>query len=170
MASLETILDYSDEDELKTIPADLSKLSNVKDKFVKKTVYNKMIIKVNAIGTKTPSITGFVSKTHNDSDRQGLENKIEDVDKKILNNSWQVKKADYYTKITETKNKIPNFTGLVTAAALNAKATEIGSKILDTSTLVKKTMFVIKENTTRVVATHQNNVLLLWHAILNCIS
>ena len=170
MASLETILDYSDEDELKTIPADLSKLSNVKDKFVKKTVYNKMIIKVNAIGTKKPSITGFVSKTHNDSDRQGLENKIEDVDKKILNNSWQVKKADYYTKITETKNKIPNFTGLVTAAALNAKATEIGSKILDTSTLVKKTMFVIKENTTRVVATHQNNVLLLWHAILNCIS
>ena len=170
MASLETILDYSDEDELKTIPADLSKLSNVKDKFVKKTVYNKMIIKVNAIGTKTPSIAGFVSKTHNDSDRQGLENKIEDVDKKILNNSWQVKKADYYTKITETKNKIPNFTGLVTAAALNAKATEIGSKILDTSTLVKKTMFVIKENTTRVVATHQNNVLLLWHAILNCIS
>lgn len=127
MASLETILDYSDEDELKTIPADLSKLSNVKDKFVKKTVYNKMIIKVNAIGTKTPSITGFVSKTHNDSDRQGLENKIEDVDKKILNISELLKRTDYITNIMQTENKVPSVTRLVTIAALNAKAIEIKS-------------------------------------------
>lgn len=124
---METILDYSDEDELKTIPADLSKLSNVKDKFVKKTVYNKMIIKVNAIGTKTPSITGFVSKTHNDSDRQGLENKIEDVDKKILNISELLKRTDYITNIMQTENKVPSVTRLVTIAALNAKAIEIKS-------------------------------------------
>ena len=56
---------------------------------------------------------------------QDLEKKIEDVDKKILNTSehW----TDYITNITQTENKVPSVTRLVTIAALNTKATEINS-------------------------------------------
>ena len=58
---------------------------------------------------------------------QGLEKKIEDDDKKILNTSELVKRTDYITNITQTDNKVPSITRLVTVAALNTKATEIKS-------------------------------------------
>ena len=58
---------------------------------------------------------------------QGLEKKIEDVDKKILNISELLKTTDYITNIMQTENKVPSVTRLVTIAALNAKAIEIKS-------------------------------------------
>ena len=58
---------------------------------------------------------------------QGLEKKIEDDDKKILNTSELVKRTDYITNITQTDNKVPSITRLVTVAAFNTKATEIKS-------------------------------------------
>ena len=58
---------------------------------------------------------------------QGLEKKIEDDDKKILNTSDLVKRTDYITNITQTDNKVPSITRIVTVAALNTKATEIKS-------------------------------------------
>lgn len=56
---------------------------------------------------------------------QGLEKKTGDVDKKILNTSehW----TDYITNITQTENKVPSVTRLVTISALNTKATGIKS-------------------------------------------
>ena len=51
-------------DKLKTVPADLSMLSNVVDNDVfKKTVYNQVLSKVNAIHTKKPSNSGLITKT-----------------------------------------------------------------------------------------------------------
>ena len=58
---------------------------------------------------------------------QCLERKTEDDDKKILNTSELVKRTDYITNITQTDNKVPSVTRLVTVAALNTKATEIKS-------------------------------------------
>lgn len=58
---------------------------------------------------------------------QGLEKKIEDVDKKILNISELLKRTDYITNIMQTENRVPSVTRLVTIAALNAKAIEIKS-------------------------------------------
>ena len=58
---------------------------------------------------------------------QGLEKKIEDIDKKILNISELLKRTDYITNIMQTENKVPSVTRLVTIAALNAKAIEIKS-------------------------------------------
>ena len=50
LASLKTEVDKLDIDKLVPIPADLSKLSNVvKNDVVKKTVYDKLVAKVNAI-------------------------------------------------------------------------------------------------------------------------
>ena len=51
---------------------------------------------------------------------------MEDVNRKMLNTIWLVKKSDCKTKIAEIQNKIISITCLVTAAAnkdsLNTKA------------------------------------------------
>ena len=65
LASLKAEVDKIDVDKLKTVPTDLSKLSNaVKNEVVKKSVYNKLVTKVNNIDT-----SGFVSKTKYDRDK-----------------------------------------------------------------------------------------------------
>ena len=67
LASLKTKADNLDADKLKTIPADLRKLSNVVDNVVKNTIYGKLVIKVDTIDTKIPSTSGVVPKTQYDS-------------------------------------------------------------------------------------------------------
>ena len=63
---------------LKTVPVDLSKLNNlVNNDVVKKTVYDKLVAKINNIDT-----SGFVLKTKYDTDKSDLEKKISDIDKK----------------------------------------------------------------------------------------
>ena len=58
LASLKTQVDKLDIDELVPVPADFSKLSNVvKSEVVEKTVYDKLVPKVNDIDT-----SGFVLK------------------------------------------------------------------------------------------------------------
>ena len=59
LASLKTEFDKLEIDKLVPVPVDLSKLSNVvKNDFVKKTVYNKLVAKVNNIDS-----SGSVLKT-----------------------------------------------------------------------------------------------------------
>ena len=82
-----------DLDKLKTVPSDLGKLSNVVDNDVVKRLFDKLVTKVNTIDTKLPSTRGLVSKPQYDSDKQGLEKEIEDVNRKILNNSELIKKT-----------------------------------------------------------------------------
>ena len=61
---LKTEVDKTDVDKLKTVPVDLSKLSNVANNdVVKKTVYDKIVAKVNAIDT-----SGFVLETKYNTD------------------------------------------------------------------------------------------------------
>ena len=75
MAGLKTEVDKLDIDKLAPVPVDLSKLSDVvKNDVVKKTVYDKLVAKVNSIDT-----SGFVLKTKYDTDKSELENKIPDV-------------------------------------------------------------------------------------------
>ena len=67
-------------DKLKTIPLDLSKLSNVvNNDLVKKAVYDSLFIKFNAIESKE-----FVLKTQYNTNKSGLGKKIVDANKKIL--------------------------------------------------------------------------------------
>ena len=77
---------------------------------IKKTVYDKLLTKINVIDTKKPSTSKLITKAQYDSDKHVLEKKIEDFDRKIPNTSGQVKKTDYNTKITEMENKILNVT------------------------------------------------------------
>ena len=72
-----------DINKLLHVPTNLSKLSNVvKNDVVKKTVYNKLVVKVDNIDT-----SDIVLKTKYSTDKAELENKIPDI-------SGHVKKTD----------------------------------------------------------------------------
>ena len=102
-------------DKINTVPADLNKLCNIVDNDVgKKTVYDTLLIKLDAIDTKIPS----TSRLFTDFDKQGLEWKIADIVQKIPNTNGIVKKTDYSTKIKEIENKLPGVTGLISTATL----------------------------------------------------
>ena len=104
MANLKTEVDQLGINKLVPVPTDLSKLSNVvKNDVVKKTVYDKLVAKVNAIDT-----SDFVLKTKYDTDKSELENKIPDV-------TDFVKEA----KLTELENKIPDANNLATKKRIN---------------------------------------------------
>ena len=116
----------------------ISKLNNVANNdVVKKTVYDKLVMKINAIDIKIPSNNWLVTKTHDDSVKQCLEKRIKDVNKKILNASGLVKKTDYNTKITYIDYLV--YLGLVTISALKTKVTEIENKIHDITNQATKT-------------------------------
>ena len=69
LPSLKTEEDKTYVDKLNTAPVDLSKLSNVVNKeVVKKTVYDKLVAKVNNIDT-----SGFILKTKYAADKSNLE-------------------------------------------------------------------------------------------------
>ena len=122
LASLKTEVDKLDIDKLVHVTVDLSKLNDlVKNDVVKKTVYDKLVAKVNSIDT-----SGFVLKTKYDMDKPEMENKFSDT-------SRLVKQTDYNAKITEIEGKIPSISGLATNAALTAAE----NKIPDVSSLVK---------------------------------
>ena len=85
---------------------------------LKKTVYDKLVGKVNNIDT-----SDFVLKTNYNTDKTKLSKKIPHV-------SNLVKK----TKLTELENKITDVSNLATKTALTA----VENKIPDISSLVKK--------------------------------
>ena len=129
LASLKTEVDKSDIDKLVPVLVDLSKLSDiVKNDGVKKTVYNRLVAKVNSIDT-----SGFVLKTKYDTDKIQLENKIPDT-------SGLITKTYCNAKITEIEDKIPSIRSLATNAAL----TTVKNKIANISSLVKKTDYNTK--------------------------
>ena len=71
LAALKTEVDKIDVDKLKTVPDDLAKLSNiVKNEVAKKTVFGA---------------DNYVTRTEFSTDTNALDDKIDKVDKKILN-------------------------------------------------------------------------------------
>ena len=119
LANLKTKADKSDIDKLAPVPVDLSRLSDVvKNDVVKKTVYDKLVAKVNNIDT-----SDFVLKTKYNADKTELQ-------KKIPNVTDFVKKA----KLTELEDKILDISNLATKTPL----TTVENKIHSVSNLVKK--------------------------------
>ena len=110
---------------LAPVPVDVSKLSDVvKNDVVKKTVYDKLVAKVNNTNT-----SHSVLKTKYQTDKTELEKKIPDV-------TDFVKK----TQLMELEKKIPDVSSLATKTALTA----VENKIPDVSSLVKKTDYDTK--------------------------
>ena len=79
----------------------MSKLSNVvNNDIVEKTLYDKLVGKVNNI-----DISGFVLKTKYDTDKSDLEKKISDADKELPDTSGLVKKKIIMLKLVKKKGK-----------------------------------------------------------------
>ena len=71
LANLKTEVDKLDIDKLVSIPADLSKLRNlIKTVVVKKTVYGKLLAKVNPIPLNNIDTSDFVLKTKYHTDKK----------------------------------------------------------------------------------------------------
>ena len=79
LASLTAEVDKIDTDKRKTVPVDLSRLSNGVDNVVKKIVYDKLVTKVNAINSNA-----FVLKSQYNTDKLRLEKKINDAEKVLV--------------------------------------------------------------------------------------
>ena len=123
LANLKTEVDKLDIGKLANVPVDLNKLNNVaKNDVVKKTVYDKLVAKVDNFDT-----SGLVKKADYNT-------KITEIEDKISDSSSFVKKTDYNTKITEIESKIPDISGLATKTAL----TTIENKNPSITGLVKK--------------------------------
>ena len=98
----------------------MSKLSNVvNNDVVKKTMYNKLVTKVNI------DTTGFVLKTKYDTDKSDLEKKISDAEGKIPRVSGLVTNS----ALTTVENKIPDVSNLVKKTDCNTKISEIENKV-----------------------------------------
>ena len=138
LANLKSKVYKLDIDKLTPVPNDVAKLRNVvKNNVVKKTVYDKLVAKVNNIDT-----TGFVLKTAYHTDKSNLEKKFPDT-------SDLTKKT-----ITEIENKIPSITGLATNSALTA----VKDKIPNVSILVKQTDYDTKiSDIEKKIADHNQN-------------
>ena len=128
LANIKTEGDKLDIDKLVPVSVDLSKLNDIKDDFVKKNIYDKLVTKVNNIDT-----SGFFLQTKYDTDKSELENEIPDT-------NGLVKKTDYNTKITEIEGKTPDISNLETKTAL----TIVENKIPDVNSLVEKTSYYTK--------------------------
>ena len=98
LTNLKTEVDKLEIDKLAPVPVDLSKLSDVvKNDVVKKTVYDKLVAKVNNIDT-----SDFVLKTKYNTDKTELENKIPDISNLATK-----------TALTTVENKIRSVINLV---------------------------------------------------------
>ena len=149
LATLKTKVDKLDIDKLVPVPTDLGKLSNVvKNDVVKKTLYDKLVTKVNSIDA-----SDFVLKTKYNTDKTELENEIPNV-------TDFAKKA----KLTESENKIPDINNLATKTVL----TTVENKIPDVNNLVTKKqtitlkLLILKINLIIIIMT---NILILQSSI-----
>ena len=151
LAALKTEVDKIHTDKLKTVPADLAKLSNVvKNDVVKKTDYDTKVASIESqiagvtkntldnLGDMTKfkavDTSNFVLKTKLESDVTTLENKIDTADKKIPDISGLATKTSltsylqtttFNSKVTEVENKIKATD--ITAKSANTKANTIRS-------------------------------------------
>ena len=169
LASLKTKVDKLDIEKLAPVPVDLSKLSDVvKNGVAKKTVYDKLVEKVNSIDT-----TRFVLKTAYDTDKK-IESKIPDitglatnsaltaVQNKMPDISNLVKKTDYNTKLSEIENKLNDYHDeCITTSEFNKLTKENFKAILPEANLVTKTDFDTKlKNLNRKVTSNKKSICL----------
>ena len=140
LASLKTEADKIDTDKLKTVPADLAKLSNVaKNDVVKKTDYNAKITSIEG------QIAGVTKNTTNNlNDIKKL--KAVDTNNFVLKTKFSADINTLDDKIDGVEKKQPNISGLATKTSLNdylktstfnSKVTEVESKTKDADIIAK---------------------------------
>ena len=82
--NLKTNVDELDVGKLKLVSVDLKKLSDaVANEVVKNTKFNTLKTKVNSFEKEVPDATTLIHINQYNTDKQNLEKKIEDIDKKL---------------------------------------------------------------------------------------
>ena len=153
LAESKVEVDKIDVDKLKTVPVDLSKLSNVANNDVKKTLYDKLVPKVNAVDTSR-----FVLKTKYDIDKLKLVKEIVMQTQKylilmnLLKNRWNAR----------IENKIRSISGLVTNASLSV----VENTIPDVTNLFKKKIIMQKYQMLNLNALAQLIIITLLRILL----
>ena len=134
LAALKTDVDKIDVDKLKTMPEDLAKLSNVvKNEVIKKTDF---------------SADTYVTRTKSSTDTNALDDKIDNVEKKIPDISNIETKRNVTTSVNNLNNRIDNLkindyakktslTNYMLTSNFNTKSTELESKIKDADIIAK---------------------------------
>ena len=107
LASLKAEVDKIDKAKLKTVSGNRRKLC-------KKTLYDKLVTKVN-----TSATSGLVIKLYTILTKKVEKNKLMTVTRKILDDSVILKNADYNTKIIDIEYIIPSITDLATTTPHN---------------------------------------------------
>ena len=126
-----------------------------------KTVYEKLVAKVNAIELRYQVLVDqSLKQKMNQTDK--VLKKNDDVYKKIPNTGGLVKRTDYNTKRKEISNKISAITGLLTNSTLNTKALDIQTKIPDISNQATKTASIQKLQRLKI----RYLILVIWSNIL----
>ena len=167
LAALKTEVDEIDADKLKTTPADLAKLTNaIEHDVVKKTDYNTKVTSIEAqiagltkntvdnladiTKLKAIDTNSFVTRTKFSADTNALDDKIDDVEKKITDISGLA-----------TKTSLNDYLQTVT---FNSKVTEVENKIKDADIIAKNA--VTKANTIRSDLTDYAKKLMLLPMLL----
>ena len=89
LSNLKTKLDDLDVGKFKTVPVDLKKLTDIVDnEVVKNTKFNTLKTKVNSLEKKIPDATTLIHINQYNTDKQKLDKKIRDVDKKNARYKW----------------------------------------------------------------------------------
>ena len=134
LAALKTEVDKIDVDKLKTVPDDLTKLSNVvKNEVVKKTDF---------------SADNYVTRTKFSTDTNALDDKIDKVDKQITNVSNLATKSSVTILVRDLDDRIDklkindyakktSLTNYMLTSDFNTKSTELENKIKDADIIAK---------------------------------
>ena len=134
LSALKTEVDKIDIDKLKTVPDDLAKLSNVvKNEVVKKTDF---------------SGNNYVTRAKFSTDTNSLDDKIDKVDKKILDVSGLATKSSVTILIKNLDDRIDklkindyakkaSLTNYMLTSTFNSKSTELENKIKDADIIAK---------------------------------
>ena len=132
---METEVDKLEIGKLVPVPVDLSKLSDVvKNVVLNKTVYDKLVAKVDNIDT-----SDILLKIKYKTDKKELEKKISNVTNivkgakltELLSKIPDVGNLSRKTALTAIENKIPDVSGLVKKTDYNANITKIEKKLTD---------------------------------------
>ena len=145
LAALKTEVDKIDVDKLKTVPDDLAKLTNVvKNEVVKKTDF---------------SADNYVTRTKFSTDTKALDDKIDEVEKKIPNISRLATKSSVTILVRNLDDRIDkikikdyakktSLSGYMLTSTFNTKSTELENKIKDADIIAKSA--VTKANAIKI--------------------
>ena len=125
--NLKTKIGDLDVGKLKTVHVELSDI--VDNEVVQKKKFNTLKTKVNNLEKKTPDATSLIHINQYNTEKQKLEKKIGDPDKKIPD--ILLTSIVLNTKTSEAENKLPDTNSLMTTTDLNSKIGEVENKITD---------------------------------------